>query len=149
MNDLKEAIENYLAQHGSGVNKQLSQLWANWDMVMGEELAPITYPLGRRGRTLIVGAEDNMIQQELTFYTYDLLERVNAFMGEPFFEKVQVHLLMGSAPLDEVELPTIPPPPREKPERPANLGNLLGKLDPDSPVTKAYEKYVRMFENND
>lgn len=117
-------------------------------MVMGEELAPLAYPLGRRGRTLIVGAEDNMVQHELSFYAFDMLERVNAFMGEPFFEKVQVHLLMGNAPLDEITMPTIPPPPQEEPERPAQLGSLMGKLDPDSPVTKAYEKYVTMFEKS-
>lgn len=142
-----DALGRMLQRKGAGTGFKLAQLWRNWEMVMGEELKHLAIPLGHRKNTLIVGAEDNMAQQELTYFTYEIIERVNAFLDEPFFNKVQVDLLLGKPALDETTLPTITPYVPEMPPRPARLGGLIGKLDPDSPVTRCYEKYVRMFDD--
>jgi len=141
-----EALDRLLQRTGAGTGFKLAQLWRNWDMVMGEELRLLAIPLGHRKTTLIIGAEDNMAQQELTYYTYEIIERVNAFLDEPFFDRVQVDLLMGKPALDELNMPSIERYIPALPPRPARLGNLLGKLDPASPVTRCYEKYVRMFD---
>lgn len=146
---LQELLGRFLEEHGEEVNTRLIHLWENWDMVMGEELAPICYPLGHKDRTLIVGAEDNMMQQELSYYAFEILERVNAFVNEEYFNKVRVELLMGKAPMDVVSLPKAKDSGPEPLRRPKNLGKLVGKLNPESPVTKAYEKYVKMFDELD
>ncbi|MFV0350273.1 MAG: DUF721 domain-containing protein [Halodesulfovibrio sp.] len=141
-----EALDRLLQRKGAGTGFKLAQLWRNWDMIMGEELRLLAIPLGHRKTTLIIGAEDNMAQQELTYYTYEIIERVNAFLDEPFFDRVQVDLLMGKSALDELQMPSIERYTPALPPRPTRLGNLLGKLDPASPVTRCYEKYVRMFD---
>lgn len=144
-----DALDRMLLRKGAGTGFKLAQLWRNWEMVMGEELKHLAIPLGHRKNTLIIGAEDNMAQQELTYFTYEIIERVNAFLDEPFFDKVQVNLLMGKHALDEVVLPTITPYKPALPPRPERLGALIGKLDPASPVTRCYEKYVRLFDEKD
>ncbi len=141
-----DMLDRFLDRKGAGVGFRLSYLWRNWDMVMGEELRLLAIPLGHRKDTLIVGAEDNMAQQELVYYTYEMLERVNAFLDEPFFTKVQVDLLLGKNALDELALPVIERHIPPLPPRPKHLGALMGRLDPDSPVTRCYEKYVRLFD---
>ncbi len=144
-----DMLDRMLQRKGAGTGFRLAQLWRNWDMVMGDELRHLAIPIGHRKSTLIIGAEDNMAQQELTYFTYEIIERVNAFLDEPFFDKVQVDLLLGKPALDEIEMPAIEPYVPALPPRPERLGALLGKLDPASPVTRCYEKYVRMYEKTD
>lgn len=142
-----DVLERLLVRKGAGIGFKLAQLWRNWDMVMGEELRHIAIPLGHRKNTIIIGAEDNMVQQDLSYYSYEIIERVNAFLDEPYFDKVQVDLVMGKSALDEVTLPTLERRAPALPPKPERLGNLLGKLDPESPVTRCYEKYVRLYSH--
>jgi hypothetical protein len=71
---------------------RLLQLWKNWEMVMGSELAPLAAPLGARQNLLLIGAPDSMALQELHMQNGEILERVNAFMEAPFFTAVSVSL---------------------------------------------------------
>ncbi|MGJ3521883.1 DUF721 domain-containing protein [Nitratidesulfovibrio sp. D1] len=148
MKAIGEALRGFLERRGAPERMRLVRLWENWDMVMGVDIAVLAYPLGHRKRILLVGAEDNMAMQDLTFLTPEILERVNAFMDDvsdgPYFERVEVHLLQRRTPLDEVRVTRGAPPPRVPP-RPDNLGGLLGAFDPESPVARAYASYVRMF----
>ncbi|HEU6436048.1 MAG TPA: DUF721 domain-containing protein [Nitratidesulfovibrio sp.] len=148
MKTIGEALRGFLERRGAPERMRLVRLWENWDMVMGTDIAVLAYPLGHRKRILLVGAEDNMAMQDLTFLTPEILERVNAFMDDvsdgPYFERVEVHLLQRRTPLDEVRVTRSAPPPRVPP-RPDNLGGLLGAFDPESPVGRAYASYVRMF----
>ncbi|WP_341806122.1 DUF721 domain-containing protein [Nitratidesulfovibrio liaohensis] len=148
MKTIGEALRGFLERRGAPERMRLVRLWENWDMVMGTDIAVLAYPLGHRKRILLVGAEDNMAMQDLTFLTPEILERVNAFMDDvsdgPYFERVEVHLLQRRTPLDEVRVERSAPPPRVPP-RPDNLGGLLGAFDPESPVGRAYASYVRMF----
>lgn len=128
--------------------RHLVELWRNWSMVMGPDLAPLALPLGRRNEVLIVGGEDNLCLQELSFQTPEILERVNAFMDAPphapVFRRVELRLVMGQRPL---HLPPDiqsrerfrPPPPR-----PARLGGHLSEMREDSPVARCYAAYLRM-----
>lgn len=123
---------------------RLTQLWKNWDHVMGPELAELAFPLGHRRSILIVGGSDNLALQELSFQTEEILERANAFMGEPFFERVELQLGLGRTPLGLSD--GIQPSSRRRPapEKPAGLTGSFQNFDPDSPVGRAYLACLRL-----
>lgn len=137
-------LESVLSSLGDGEKLMQVRLWQNWEMVMGPEIAPLAWPLGTRNATLIVGGEDNLALQELSFMTPEILERVNAFMDAPVFSKVELRLVMGDRPLDRP--PDIQPSTRVRPAppRPADLGGHLNEMRPDSPVARCYAAYLRM-----
>ena len=139
-------LTKLLYEKGGEKHMPLVPLWQNWDMVMGEELAELGRPLGHKQRTLIVGAEDNMAQYELHAQTYEILERVNAFLDKKMFDSVQVELLQGRPSLDAVPAPVAKIARPKVPPRPKDLGNIEHILDPDSPVTRCYKKYVAMYD---
>ena len=99
---------------------------------------------GARNDILIVGGEDNLALQELSFMTPEILERVNAFMDAPVFDRVELRLVMGDRPLDQ--MPDIQPSTRVRPAppRPRQLGAHLEEMNPDSPVARCYAAYLRM-----
>ncbi len=76
--------------------------------------------------------------------TPEILERVNAFMDAPVFDKVELRLVMGDRPLDQA--PDIQPSTRVRPAppRPRHLGAHLEEMNPDSPVARCYAAYLRM-----
>ncbi len=126
--------------------ERLRQLWLNWEMVMGPELAPLAQPLGRHGEVLHIGVEDAMLVQELHYMSGEILERVNAFMEGPVFSGVKVELLMGRrglqlAPPEETSRGTgpdwrLPSTPVAAPV--CAFGTHLDAMSPDSPVARAY-----------
>ncbi|MDD2966340.1 MAG: DUF721 domain-containing protein [Desulfovibrionaceae bacterium] len=134
-------LDALMAAWGCPEQMRLMHLWENWGMVMGADLAALAWPLGHKGRVLLVGGEDPMAMQELQFQTEEILERVNAFMEEDYFSAVKVSSSMGKRPLD-VPLPCEPVYcPQEEGERPS--GRLLGTMRPDSPVARAYARFAR------
>ncbi len=146
-----ELVESFLAAQPKGKAGDLTELWRHWSIVMGEQLAGLAHPLGTRGTTLLVGAEDNAALQELAFMTEDILERVNAFLGQSQIDAVHLSLLQGRRSLDRA-FPTISGledlsgvPQRVLRVRPPGpLGKL--NIDPNSPVGRIYWKYVSLFE---
>lgn len=120
---------------GCGNMARLVQLWLNWEAVMGDYIAPMCVPMGHAGARLVIGAADNMAMQELSFLETEILERANAFLGQPTFSDVQVRLVLdhgGIACPDDLAL-----------ERPADIfprpeGSGLAGMDPDSPAARAY-----------
>lgn len=141
-------LNKLLYQKGGDRHMPLVPLWQNWDMVMGEELAELGRPLGHKDRTIIIGAEDNMAQYELSAQVYEILERINAFLGKKMFDTVQVNLMLGRESLDNLTMPTFTKKVTELPPRPKELGNIEHILDPESPVTKCYRKYVAMYDGD-
>ena len=93
---LGDGLDGWLASHGMQArHHMLTALWQNWDIVMGTELAPLAHPLGHRGNILLVGGDDSCAMQELSYAVPEILERVNAFMDEEYFHKVELHLLLA------------------------------------------------------
>ena len=143
---LSDALEGWLSAHGMQVqHHMLAQLWKNWDIVMGPDIAALAHPLGHRGNILLVGGEDSCAMQELSYAVPEILERVNAFMDEEYFQKVELHLLLGKESLRRVDITQ--PPSLPSPQRPPRLGRL--KLPPDSPVAACYAAYLRCFKPED
>ncbi|MDL2272413.1 DUF721 domain-containing protein [Desulfovibrio sp. OttesenSCG-928-I05] len=144
-----EALASFLLKEDREALVRLAAMWECWSMVMGPELASLAIPLGHRRTTLIVGGEDAMAVQELAMQKSEILERVNIFMDGQFFTKVQVEQTMGRLGLDRprpVVSLKMPPPPLP---RPANLGRLVGVLDPQSAVGQCYMAYLAYFDRQD
>lgn len=116
-----------------------------WPEVVGGELAEHARPLGHRDGILRLGAEDPVAMQEMTFAVPEILARVNAWLGQNVFDKVQFDLIGTRVSLDapQAARPVFYAP---KPARPDHLGGLVGKLDTSTPVGRCYEKYVRFFQ---
>ena len=139
-------LTGWLAARGMKPQQTLlGHLWRNWEIVMGPDIAPIARPLGHRNGILLIGGDDSCALQELSYAVPEILERVNAFMDEEFFQKVELHLLMGKESLQNIGITEIPEVPR--PQRPLSLGK--AQLPPDSPIASAYAAYVRMFEQKE
>ena len=127
---------------------RLGHLWQNWNMVMGEDLAPLARPLGHHRDMLLIGAEDAMLAQELHLMAGEMLERVNAFMEQPFFSAIKVSLLMGKTGLDKAATRKTAsadkPAPRLRAPEPLRAdGVYLEAMDPASPVARAYARFIR------
>ena len=137
------------AAPGQGETRaRLRQLWLNWGMVMGPDLAPLARPLGHHRDVLLIGAEDAMLAQELHLMAGEMLERVNAFMEQPFFSSIKVSLLMGKSGLDKAATRKAanadkPAPRLRAPEPLCADGVYLEAMDPTSPVARAYARFVR------
>lgn len=144
---LRLALERLEQTCRCGEQGKLRELWRNWSMVMGDELSLLALPLGQRSGILLVGAEDHLVMQELSFCTPEILERVNAFMDTPFFHKVELHLHMGEEVLDQPAQITSSTYERPQPQRPAGLDGTFAhtrNLNPDSPVVRSYAAYLKL-----
>lgn len=154
---LREALLALLASMGGTPERAgLQRLWDNWEKVLGPELAGMAQPLGHHaargagqagaghGVTLLLGAEDAMLLQELRFRGGEILERVNGFLGHAYFCEVKVSLPLGrSEPVRSCETA----PARGQGEAagtPAARGIFLAGMDSDSPVARCYARFARL-----
>jgi hypothetical protein len=118
----------------------LASLWREWPRLFAEAPFDLGRPLGGRDRVLVVGVEDPLAMQELSFARQDLLTRANAFLGEQCFDKVRLELIHGQAPLDATGFSAgaAPPAPLVLPR----VGGL--DLPRDTPIGRCYAKYVAL-----
>lgn len=140
-----DALSVFLNKRGGEEHTRLTMLWDHWEMVMGAELASLAIPLGRKKEVLHLAAEDSMAAQDIVMQSGEILERANAFMNETYFSRIQVELVMGRNDLS-LKRPEIRPiPPEYHAPRPKGLGALRGSFEPESPVARCYEAYLRYF----
>lgn len=125
---------------------ELVRLWREWENVVGPEVAELARPLGHKDGTLVLFAQDAVAAQQLSYYVFELLERVNTFFGKEVFDKVRFELLDGRVPLGLQSHAETSPRARH-PKKPSNLGGLIGKIDPDSAIGRCYLAYVRYFSS--
>ncbi|MBR5734812.1 MAG: DUF721 domain-containing protein [Desulfovibrionaceae bacterium] len=146
MSPVSEGIAGFLERLGGANAPVLYQLWQNWEMVMGPQLAEMAIPLGHRHSILIIGGEDNLVLQELAFQTGEILERANAFMNEPYFTRVELRLILGKTPLSAP--PAIQPSTRrtEPPEKPEGLRGTLKNVNASTPEGRAYLACLKLHK---
>ena len=131
---------------------KLVHLWKNWDYIMGEEIAALGRPCGHKEhagdraghRALHIGADDSMALQELSLRGPEILERANTAMGSEFFTEVKTFLLQGKTGLVRESAPVAPLQPDRQVFEGPPIGGLIGKLSPDSPITRCYETFVAL-----
>lgn len=159
---LREALLALLESMGGTPERAgLQRLWDNWETALGAELASMAQPLGHhtgpkgsakqaaRGVTLLLGAADAMLLQELRFRGDEILERVNSFLGRAYFCEVKVSLPLGrSGPARSRERPA-----RLQragtPERVAARGVFLASMDSASPVARCYARFARQAQRGE
>lgn len=139
-----EVLSRVVARLGGSDRIRLVGLWRSWAEVLGPEIAALARPLGSRKGTLVLGAEDPMVMQELGFLSPEILARVNGWLGEDHFDKVTFELLSGRFPLDAVTAPRRETGLSHVPG-PVHLGGLEHLLASDDPVGRSYRAYVRRF----
>ena len=121
----------------------LAKLWEAWDTIFEPEISGLIRPLGHKKDILLLGAEDAIVMQEFTYFSDQILDKVNNFLGKQFFGRVRIELLKGRSPLNAKLLPPIPP--KKAPVKPKGLGTMAQNMNTSSPVTRAYLKYVSLF----
>lgn len=90
-----DVLEQLLERMGARREQALlHSLWQNWAAALGPGLAPLALPLGHRGQTLLIGAEDGMLLQELQLQGPEILAAVNAFLHSDYFTEVRVSLVL-------------------------------------------------------
>ncbi len=146
--EVKPVLERYLRKWGKPGNALIIELWQHWHMVMGDEIASIANPLGYDGGILLIGAEDAMSAQDLSYMTYEILERANAFMEREFFKTVRVSLNLGQTALSEaVKFQGMNYTPPKAPAPKLN-GKYLQNMTNDSAVARCYARYVEWAKGN-
>jgi hypothetical protein len=143
---IASALRHFFRGQDGTNNFSLARLWEQWDTLFGPDITGLISPLGHRGDTLLLGADDAIVIQEFTYFADQILERVNGFLGEPVFRHIHIELLRGRSPLNRNLLPTSFSGP--VPIKPDNLGNPRTLPDDDSPVSRAYRSYVRFFQQS-
>ena len=138
------AAERLLAALGAKDELTYLRLWKAWPEVLGQELAQMARPLGRRGSLLVLGIEDSIVAQELAYFQPEILKRVNGFLGRKAFDKVTYELLRGRVPLD-LERPMGHPKAACEVRRPSRLGGLAGRAHGDDAAARAYRAYLRLM----
>jgi hypothetical protein len=144
LRSIRGVLEDFLKRRGASASFQLARLWRSWPEVVGPDLAGLAKPLGHKDRRLILGGEDSITLQEISYFAPDILERVNGFLGGKIFDKISVELIRGRSPLDSVRIGTVPENARVP--LPDDLGELLAILPEDSPVTRCYRAYVGLIK---
>lgn len=142
----EELILRLLSRYDKKGGLSLVRLWREWESVVGPEVAELARPLGHKDGTLVLFAQDSIAAQQLSYYVFELLERVNAFFGKEVFDKVRFELLDGRVPLG-LQNNAEPSTPVLRTKKPSNLGGLIGKFDPDTAVGRCYLAYVRHFSS--
>jgi hypothetical protein len=107
---LKMALERSL--HDLGLDKRLKaeQIMALWPKLVGPAVTKIAYPAQLRNGTLFIDVADSLWIQELKFQERDLIERLNATIGEPIVRRLFLQLArMPLAASDEVAAAELPP----------------------------------------
>lgn len=104
MQSISSALDKFLQRRGLSKELQIAKLWANWSNIIGEELAKMAKPLGKRKETLVIGAVDNVVMQELVYHSEQILEQIEEFLGWKPFDKVVFELLDSKSSLDEIRI---------------------------------------------
>ncbi len=104
MRSVKDILELFLEKSPYKEKLKFSKLWVEWDKVVGEHLCSIVYPLGKKGRTLIIGVENNIVMQEVFFRKKEILKKIDEFLGFQPFDDVVIELIMGRTPLNKLKI---------------------------------------------
>ncbi len=139
---IRASLERFMRNIGQAEKVHLVRLWQHWPMVMGDEIAALAWPLGCKNSVLLVGGEDAMSMQELSFMQWDILERANAFMGRDFFTAVRVQLALDKKPLDVLSQPQKKVAAQLFSPTPLH-GKYLENMPTSNPVARCYALYVQ------
>ena len=67
-------------------------IWGAWKEIMGESVALQTQPRSIRNRILFIDVSHPTWMQQLQFLKPTLLEKINTFLGDPYFQDIRFRL---------------------------------------------------------
>ncbi len=140
--EIKLLLKDYMQSLGKPEQAILTKLWQHWDMVMGEHIASLAWPLGAKDGVLIVGGEDAISVQELSFMSMEILERANAFMEKDFFSTVKVRLSLDKTPLHEAVKLESASSATPFAKGPRLSGEFLKDMPTNSTLARCYARFV-------
>jgi hypothetical protein len=134
---------------------RLAAMWKNWPEIVGADVAKLAKPLGRSKTTLLLGVEDAIAMQEVSFYAQHILRTVNASLGDFFFDKVRLDLIGTRTSLDAVtgtapsccgsRYGVVSSPLTVAGVMPDKLGKVHGFCGMPT-LERCYRAYVRLFD---
>lgn len=146
MHDLRQTLGALLKKHDpDGMQRRFRKLWRNWSRIVDEDIALTARPIGHRKRILILGVDDSMAMQNVTYSCPMILYQVNEYLGQAVFDKVIAELIRDRKTLDTIEK-KVAPAPRIKPVRPQTLGSKRPNFEPGSAIAQCYDAYVNVFK---
>src|SRR4030042_1921715 len=74
-------------------------IWGAWKEIVGESVALQTQPRSIRNRILFIDVSHSTWMQQLQFLKPTLLEKINAFLGEPHIQDIRFKLGKISHPI--------------------------------------------------
>src|SRR4030043_2399383 len=67
-------------------------IWRAWEEIVGEAVAGQTQPRAIRNKILFIDVSHSTWMQQLQFLKPTLLEKINAFLGEPHIQDIRFKL---------------------------------------------------------
>ncbi len=140
--NIRNTLERFMQRNSNAEKVQLVRLWQHWSMVMGPDIANLAKPLGEKNFILLIGTEDAMSTQEISFMHWEILERANAFMGKDYFTSIKVGICLDKTPLDILcRQRPVPSPPTLPPFK--LHCHYLQNMSMDSAVARCYARFVQ------
>jgi len=145
MKTASEIISQIIQKKDQEKKINLIILWKNWKKILGPTLASMAKPIGSKDNTLIIGVEDSILMQELSFFSSEILEKINDFLGFQPFDKVKYKLLEDKTPLDAIICKREGKRASYIFQLPEKIGELKEIIPEGSPVYKAYKSYIKLI----
>ena len=127
---------------------RLAGLWRFWPQMVGPELAELAKPVGHSRTTLLLGVEDPMAMQEVSYDAPAILRAVNASLGEAYFDRIRFDLIGDHIALDAVA-GSFPQAGKAESTRtvpgPRGLGGLPVGFSGIPSLERCYRAYVRLY----
>jgi predicted nucleic acid-binding Zn ribbon protein len=111
VSSLRQALERSLRDLGLQKRLKTEQLTVLWPKIVGPIVAKVAYPAQFRSGTLFIDVADSVWMQELKFQEAELIERLNAALGEPSVRRLFFQLARTPPPelAPQSETKTAPP----------------------------------------
>jgi hypothetical protein len=99
---IRSILENTIKSLEINVPMKTYSIWGAWKEIVGESVASQTQPRSIRNRILFIDVSHPTWIQQLQFLKPTLLEKVNAFLGQPLIDDIRFRL---------GKIPSTPPSP--------------------------------------
>jgi hypothetical protein len=96
---IQSILEQTLKSLGIDVPLKSYTIWGAWKEIVGNSVALQTEPFAIRNRILFINVSHSTWIQQLQFLKPTLLEKINAYLGEPLLQDIRFKLGKISQPV--------------------------------------------------